>query len=280
MNTITIYQLLLISCLFTTSTEVEINKIESSSKGFQDVGLVEFENGVLFASDRVGADERKTNLLRLYYAEVLDDYTWDEPQLLSANSRYHLVPNDYCSSSEEIYFTGNSKDKDRNKVHKLAILKGNLEDGAVANLDYLTINNSKHNYAYPTLSENGRTLILAADIDGNFDLLEYQRESIDAAWTFHRKLEELESPFDEIHPNLLNDSTLVFSSNHDMGLGQFDLYSSKKVDGKWTTPINLIELNSAFDESNYLAFDDLNGYFTSSRDGAKSNIYRFEKKED
>lgn len=67
-----------------------------------------------------------------------------------------------------------------------------------------------------------------------------------------------------IHPD---GKTLFFSSNRPGGLGGYDIYFSRFVDGNWTTPVNMgYPINSIGDESYfYLSTDGKTGFLTSRR---------------
>jgi len=67
-------------------------------------------------------------------------------------------------------------------------------------------------------------------------------------------------------PYLINDSTLIFSSNRKGGFGGFDLYIATKKEGRWTNAKNLGPIiNSAYDETTpFLAKDGRTLFFSSN----------------
>ncbi len=76
------------------------------------------------------------------------------------------------------------------------------------------------------------------------------------------------SPFDEnsayLHPD---GKTLYFSSNRPGGMGGYDIYFSRLVNGAWTKPVNMgYPINSVGDESYFYVNTEGNtGYVTSRR---------------
>ena len=63
--------------------------------------------------------------------------------------------------------------------------------------------------------------------------------------------------------------TLYFSSNRPGGLGQHDIYRSRRVDGRWTAPENLgPNVNGPGDEHHSIPTSDSRSlYVTAMRDG-------------
>ncbi len=68
-------------------------------------------------------------------------------------------------------------------------------------------------------------------------------------------------------PYFFNDSTMLFSSNREGGVGGKDIYVSTRTNGYWTVPKNLgRSINSNYDEvSPFLSMDGRTLYFSSNR---------------
>ncbi len=68
-------------------------------------------------------------------------------------------------------------------------------------------------------------------------------------------------------PYFFNDSTMLFSSNREGGVGGKDIYVSTRTNGYWTVPKNLgTSINSHYDEvSPFLSMDGRTLYFSSNR---------------
>lgn len=83
----------------------------------------------------------------------------------------------------------------------------------------------------------------------------------------------LNTEFDDFRPNVRRDGReVVFDSNRPGGLGGFDIWTALRVGtgDDWPTPVNLISVNSAANETRAsLSWDGLTMVFGSNRPGAE-----------
>lgn len=107
----------------------------------------------------------------------------------------------------------------------------------------------------------------------------------DGQWSEPENLgAEINTAQDEEAPFISNDSkTLFFSSTGHPGLGEQDMFISKKgASGKWQRPVNLgAPINSSYRELGfYLSSNGTTGYFASDREDSQAaggmDIYSFE----
>jgi|GEM_PF-124659 len=93
---------------------------------------------------------------------------------------------------------------------------------------------------------------------------------------------EINTPCDEEGPFITNDGkVLYFSSNGHPGMGEQDIFMSRKMDsGAWGKPVNLgVPVNSSYRELGFfLSADEKTGYFASDRPEGFGgmDIYQFE----
>ena len=147
----------------------------------------------------------------------------------------------------------------------------------IKNIKILNFCKPEFNYAYPTFSKDGLTMILSSDESGVFNLYKYSRFHTLDDWKLNRSLDEINSIDFDIFPQLINDSLLVFSSYGKEQTSYFNLYSSKLNDnGKWEEPIYLENLNSDHDDYGITYLDSNSGYLCSKRNG-QPDIFYFEK---
>jgi hypothetical protein len=90
---------------------------------------------------------------------------------------------------------------------------------------------------------------------------------------------KINTTFTEAFPKLLNDSTLIFSSNRPKGYGGLDLYLTTKKNGIWQNPELLPPpFNSRFDDYGLeITSDFLKGFMASNRPKGKGgdDIYQW-----
>ncbi len=267
------YLILLLLFLFSRKGDIHIQKAKLFHSEMAILSICKYDNGFLYAARRMS----KNSKWAMYYSEFGEDATSFAKakrikiKIKNSKNPRHFVPGDFNPESQELYFTTASNDH-------LAIAKGHLSGLELTDIGLLSINDKNHNFAHPTLSSDGKSMILSASIDGNMNLYQYHLDA--GIWSYQRRILELESGYDEILPHLINDSTLVFSSNRDGGKGSFDLYLTKaERPDFWGEPINLSELNSQYDEFSYLPIDSTSGYFTSADTiFGSTGVYYFDRK--
>jgi len=88
-------------------------------------------------------------------------------------------------------------------------------------------------------------------------------------WKDAVQVESINSDSTDSYPSVTADGTLYFASNRGGGRGDYDLYRSRFVDGRYTEPVNLGEgVNTEGNESDpYIAPDESYLIFSSIRTG-------------
>jgi Tol biopolymer transport system component len=105
------------------------------------------------------------------------------------------------------------------------------------------------NYFISCLSADGKLLFLSKEDDDNSDI--YMSTYVGETWTKIVKLNKnINTKYWESHGFISEDGNqLFFASDKPGGFGGLDLYTSKKVNGEWSQPVNLgPELNTQFNE--------------------------------
>ena len=267
MKTLGLKILLLIYLLCLTHETVLIAPCSFPFSNMESFSPTHYQGGILFISP--GEDQDDENQISgLYYSQFIEEGVLAEPIKIDTDpsaAGLHLGSGDFCEPSGEFYFTANATLNARGDRAHAAIYKARLDNYQLTGIQLLTINDPEFDYGHPVLSSDGLTMIITTNREGNFDLYEYSRENWDAPWQMKSRIAELASPYHEVSPCLLNDSTLVFSSGRENGLGGLDLYCSKQVEGKWCTPRHLKDLNSEKDDFGYLELTANSGLFSSNR---------------
>ncbi|MEX1097314.1 MAG: hypothetical protein WED34_14810 [Planctomycetales bacterium] len=121
--------------------------------------------------------------------------------------------------------------------------------------------------ATPRLAEHGTALYYTRrDPNGQSDI--FRARLVDGTWTAGEPIEDLNTPHDELGPNLSGDGKqLYFYSDRPGGEGGYDLYVAARAEDGWSAPRNLgPRVNSpAHEYDPALAPDGLTLCFASNR---------------
>jgi outer membrane protein OmpA-like peptidoglycan-associated protein len=256
-------------------------------------------NGVVFVSTRdvnlfvkhqnLGSADEDETLANLFYAPLADGRFGDPEHFTHENikTHYHEGSLDFFNDFNRVVFTrSNLEDRraDRGETghtHLNLYFAETRNIHAWQNITEFPYNDDHHSVAQPAINESGTLLIFSSDKPGGrggADL--YMSEFVDGRWDVPVNLgPRINTGQDEYFPFLMNDSTLIFSSNGFGSFGGTDLYISYLRGAHWTAPINLgYPLNSSWDD--FALITDASGrkgLFTSNRPGGRGgdDIYSF-----
>lgn len=193
------------------------------------------------------------------------------------NSPLHEGP--FVIYGDEILFTRVVDTRRRGrKRYTQSIYRADLDGDNVRPLNFST---KDVKVCHPAIDSKGETLIFAGDLNqsGHMDL--YQASRVGTSWGPPQLLAgQINTESHEVFPTMVNDSTLLFSSDREGGLGGYDFYISRYKDGFWSQPQNLqTPLNSISDDLGLIINDNgTEGYFASNRPGGegKDDIYHWQ----
>ena len=132
------------------------------------------------------------------------------------------------------------------------------------------------NHAY--ISKDGKTLFFTSEASGGIGGVDIYKSAkvSDGVWGKPENLgTNINTVYDEDAPFLSDDgNTLYFASRGHPGYGNYDIYKSVLVDGKWGKPENLgAPINSPAHDIFMVQNKDGNiGYFSSARQGGKGDM--------
>ena len=201
------------------------------------------------------------------------------------NSTFHEGPLTYDAGRNRLLFTRSHKEKRRVRnveadTFYLRIMQADL-NYAKPEVIPIAINVTNYSVCHPSLSIDGNTMIFASNKPGGKGKMDiYQAYYNGQEWSGILSVgDQLNSPFNEVFPFLLQDSLLIFASDRPGGFGGLDLYASVLRNGVWSQPELLPgPFNSPFDDLGLIVRENgRSGYFTSNRPGGKGkdDIYRF-----
>ena len=129
--------------------------------------------------------------------------------------------------------------------------------------------NTVHKESSITISPDGKTLLFVRKSKGGNGNIYECTKMDDGAWSTPVLLSKtINSMFDEESPFLHPDGkTLYFSSKGHTSMGGYDIFKSKRLNGEWTTPINIgYPVNTTSDDFCFvLSADSKKGYYSSQR---------------
>ena len=268
------------------------------NSGKSDFGPNFFSNNeIIFSSseDATGSknyDWSNEPYLDLFVAEIdsLGELVNKERLAGEVNTKYHESSATISKDGKTMYFTRNNyfngklrRSKD-NEV-KLKVYKATKNDNnSWGSIKELPFNGNDFSVAHPALSPDGKKLYFSSDMPGTFG-------KSDIWFVYIYDNEEYSQPinlgpnvnteFRESFPFIDDSFNLFYSSDGKMGLGGFDVFSSKLNSRGFPSKIeNLgIPLNSPFDDFGFVFKNQLGfGYFSSNRSGpngsSSDQVYR------
>ncbi|MDD2412849.1 MAG: OmpA family protein [Bacteroidales bacterium] len=288
----------------------DVRNVESLNSQNSDFGLIPFEKGFIFTSDRknnsiISVEETHgwtgNPYLKLYQVE---DASKPESHgsIDPLNDKYHNGPAQFSKTSNEIFFTRTKMvrvtKKNRNidptswienieqsdYENRLEIYSAKLTDGKWATPTPFAYNKpEEYSIGHPVLSPDGSILYFVSDMSGGFGGTDiyYSIKNADGSWGQPQNAgKTINTAGKEMFPNIDSDGTLFFSSDGHPGMGGLDIFKTTGKKNQWSTPENLkAPINSSKDDfSIYYTEKETAGYFSSNRDGGKGSddIYYFE----
>ncbi len=281
----------------------EIKNAKTLNSGQSDFGAVLYDNGIMFASDRIlSGQEGKTygwtgnNWLHLFCSVPSHDgdfytgFNAPEPGPDVLNQGWHDGPVSFCKNFTEVFINRTilykdkgKKDPDYIRTHLLKIYTASRKRGKWSKPEPFFLNSNDYSVGHPALSPDGQTLCFVSDIqggNGGTDL--YMCTMEEGKWSKPVNLGPVVNTFgNEMFPFLAENGDLYFASDGLPGWGGLDLFVTRKINGEWSRPVNLgFPLNSSYDDfALILTRDSASGLFSSNRPGGEGNddIYSFKK---
>ena len=223
------------------------------------------------------------SLFNIFQTTRSDTNSYAVIELQSERSmKFNIGP--FCISADGrvIYFTSEVETgkqvQDRHFVNRNGIFIAELRGNEILNVQPFLYNSLEYDVGQPSLSADEKTLYFASNKPGGYGGTDiYYSELVNNEWSEPINLgADVNSSASESYPFIHSSGKLYFSSDRDGGIGKLDIYSTRKVDGKWEKPILLPEpINSTSDDFAFV-FDpnQQKGYFTSNR-ANHDDIYSF-----
>ncbi len=250
------------------SDPVNISNLNSSEDDFAP-SWNQFENLLYFNSSKSGYS-------KFYFAKYLGDGKFSDPELVPGDLNQPSNNQSYISffSEEKAYLSSYRQGDYRSymNIFQTTRKKKSWTKPLIADsLGYDTF------VSQPTISPDGTFMVFVNTISSEHkdtDLwMAFPKDN--GTWGAISPINELNTTGNEITPFLADKDTLYFSSDGQEGPGGFDIYYSVKKQGVWQKPIPVVEINSKFDESDFVILPTQEAIFSSDRLGTKGKLDLF-----
>lgn len=260
-----IFNFVIISAETHWSVPSDLSVLNSAKDDFAPIWN-KFQNKLYFNSSRTG--------FSLFYYSVIDNRTiFSQPKLLAGEINQKRSNQSYITFERKdlAYISAYRQFENRSflnifqtRLKKNTWLKAFDIDSLVLPLFM----------SHPTVSSDGTFLIFSTTLNSEFgdtDLWMAIKQD-NGTWGNFIRLEQLQTPGNEITPYLYSDDTLYFASDGQEGPGGYDLFYSVRENGIWQQPYPLDELNTEFNESDFTILPDAKAIFSSDRPGGKGGL--------
>lgn len=232
--------------------------------------------------------------LDIYVMTKNDDGTYLAGALAEdeINTKYHEGLVSFSPDGNTMYFSRESffeKEYEKDSITKyryslLHLFKAKKSDGKWSNVEGFTLNSENYSMKNPSVSPDGKTLYFASDMPGGYGLFDIYKASINDDGSLGDPMnlgQKVNTQGQEMFPYISSNSTLYFSSNGHLGLGNLDVFFTKEIDGKMAPIRNIgIPINSNADDFAFRLDEDTEeGFVSSNREGGlgSDDIYAIKK---
>ena len=264
----------------------EVSNVKNINSQNADFCPLVYEDGIVFVSER-GLDLVNGNhygmsnkpYLSIFYAREDKEYKKAKHFSNQLNSLYHDGPVSISSDKKTMYFTRvDKKEQGKSYTNRLKIFSAKLDGKKWKDVTPFVYNSSSYSVAHPSISEDGKKLFFASDMEGGQGEMDiYVSTKEGEEWGKPVNLGgEVNTSENEVFP-YFRKGVLYFSSEGHSGYGGLDVFSVNEKDD-WRNPKNLKSpLNSSKDDFGIFYKDDESGYFSSDREGGlgSDDIYSF-----
>src|SRR5690606_7140964 len=204
------------------------------------------------------------------------------------NSMYHDGPVAITNDGRTMYFSRNNandlgKENDKNGISNVKIYRATLKDSLWTDIEDLSINNKEYSTQHPALNPDNTKLYFTSDMPDGYGGSDIYVVDInpDGSLGAPKNLGNVvNTKHTEGTPFINNEGVLFFASDGHPGIGLLDIFGTiTNESGEFVSVLNLgVPVNSNKDDFSFTVnSDDLNGYFSSNREGGigDDDIYSY-----
>ncbi len=258
--------------------DVEIKNLKRVNSANQDYAPLITADGksLIFTSRREGSTGGELAYDNNYYEDIyisqLKDNEWMPAKKIagSVNTNYHECGAAISPDGTKLFIYSDEGDGD----FYISTFDGKAwgQPQAVGSV------NSSYRELSVSINQQGDKIYFSSDRPGGYGGFDIYVSTLDRFGRWGRPINlgpKINTEGDEDAPFIHADGeTLYFSSTGHLGMGGFDIYRSKFIRQKWTTPVNVgYPINTAQDDNYFvIARDNIYGYYATAReDGLGGN---------
>jgi outer membrane protein OmpA-like peptidoglycan-associated protein/tetratricopeptide (TPR) repeat protein len=263
---------------------------------YSDYGTAFYGNKVVFSSARdTGNFSKRIHtwtgqyFTNLYSADMSKDSSLGgvDKYGKKLNTKFHESTTVFSKDGKTVYFTRNNyldkRGYDGNKVTLLKIYRATLVDSLWTNITVLPFNSDSYQVANPALSNDGKTLYFASDMEGSIGQSDIFKVAVNGDGSFGTPVNlgpEINTSGRETFPFVSGKDELYFTSDGHPGLGGLDIFITKiPREGPFKEVLNVGEpANTPKDDfALIINTDSKQGFLSSNREGGEGSddIYKF-----
>ncbi len=240
---------------------------------------------LIFTSAREGSKGRGTDAWTdqpfsdIYFAKIDRRGRWSSPVAFPEPINTNGNEGTACLNNigTELYFTRCRVEKQGTYGCQIFVAKKSGKNwGDDVELLPL-VEDSTINVAHPSLSDDGLELYFVSDMKGSIggqDIWVVRRPSKTEPFGKPENLGDIiNTPEDEMFPNITAENILYFSSKGHIGMGGLDIFKSEKAGEEWSEPENLkYPINSPSDDFGIIFEESKRaGFFSTNRRGGRGS---------
>ncbi|WP_158522796.1 PKD domain-containing protein [Geofilum rhodophaeum] len=281
--------LLLAAVPILPAQEISLRKLPVGTPWSDEMAPLVQDSTLYFVSNRKSAwmvnrtDQNEQPLYKVYRATIDKKGRIGHPQPYELFSSEQLTvgPLSFSADGQKVVATLNTARTPHQdpEPNRLGLFEAHKQNQNWSSFKAIEMAVGSASIGHPCLSPDGQQLYFSAELpggEGGKDLWVSQRT--ESGWAAPQNLgPAINTPGDEVFPQMTAAGRLYFSSNGHAGLGGMDLYYSEESRGTWGRPTPLpAPINSAFDDfSGFVLSGETSGYFASNREG-RDRLYQFE----
>ncbi|MFN8437191.1 MAG: hypothetical protein U0V72_06070 [Cytophagales bacterium] len=268
---------------FYSPKNFKIQSLENINTKYSEIAPIYHEQlGIAYLSNKEGLYIRKKNLYNNQPNYNILKTSYDTihncPSILVSrfsakiNTRLQEGGLTFSKDYKTVFYSRAYAEYDG--TYKFKLYQSEKKRGMWTDMKIFSFNDSTASFTHPFINKDNNLFFFSSDMAGGFggkDL--YVCIKVDSIWSEPINLgEQINTKGNELFPFLDENQNLYFSSDTHLGVGGYDIFVAKEVNGEWQHPTNMgFPINSFQDDFSihFINYKTDRGFVTSNRSGGK-----------